>query len=44
VAASDPEAELAETWAKLRPMLQALGQRADGAVERLVPAPGLSVR
>ncbi|MCM3687670.1 MULTISPECIES: isochorismate synthase [Kocuria] len=27
VAASDPEAELAETWAKLRPMLQALGLR-----------------
>lgn len=25
VEASDPEAELAETWAKLRPMLQALG-------------------
>ncbi|MFW6188161.1 MAG: isochorismate synthase, partial [Actinomycetota bacterium] len=25
VAASDPESELAETWAKLRPMLQALG-------------------
>ncbi|MGX5356871.1 isochorismate synthase [Kocuria sp. KH4] len=44
VAASDPEAELAETWAKLRPMLQALGRRADGAPERLVPAPGLSAR
>ncbi|MEX5297769.1 isochorismate synthase [Kocuria sp. CPCC 205292] len=42
VAASDPESELAETWAKLRPMLQALGQRAAGAPERLVPAPGLS--
>ncbi|MBG0738085.1 isochorismate synthase [Paeniglutamicibacter antarcticus] len=28
VAASDPEAELAETWAKFRPMLQALGLRA----------------
>lgn len=27
VAASDPEAELAETWAKFRPMLQALGMR-----------------
>ena len=25
VEASDPEAELAETWAKFRPMLQALG-------------------
>ena len=37
-----PESELAETWAKLRPMLQALGQRAAGAPERLVPAPGLS--
>lgn len=28
VAASDPEAELSETWAKFRPMLQALGLRA----------------
>ncbi|MCY0903948.1 isochorismate synthase [Arthrobacter sp. H14-L1] len=28
VAASDPDAELAETWAKFRPMLQALGLRA----------------
>lgn len=27
VAASDPEAELAETWAKFRPMLQAIGMR-----------------
>ncbi len=27
VAASDPDAELAETWAKFRPMLQALGMR-----------------
>ncbi|MDQ6739500.1 MAG: chorismate-binding protein, partial [Actinomycetota bacterium] len=27
VAASDPAAELAETWAKFRPMLQALGLR-----------------
>ncbi|MFI7580621.1 isochorismate synthase [Kocuria kalidii] len=44
VAASDPEAELAETWAKLRPMLQALGQRTAGTPERLVPAPGLSAR
>ncbi len=31
VGASDPEAELAETWAKLRPMLQALGLGADPA-------------
>ncbi|WP_394939844.1 isochorismate synthase MenF [Psychromicrobium sp. YIM B11713] len=27
VGASDPETELAETWAKFRPMLQALGER-----------------
>ena len=29
VEASDPEAELAETWAKFRPMLQALASAAD---------------
>ncbi len=44
VAASDPEAELAETGAKLRPMLQALGQQTVGAAHDLVPAPGLSAR
>lgn len=43
VGASDPEAELAETWAKLRPMLQALGG-ATPAPEHLVPAPGVRAR
>ncbi|GGG55045.1 isochorismate synthase [Kocuria dechangensis] len=47
VGASDPDSELAETWAKLRPMLQALGLRADppGAVlagGRVVPTGGTS--
>ncbi|MFI7483661.1 isochorismate synthase MenF [Kocuria sp. M1R5S2] len=44
VAASDPEAELAETWAKLRPMLQALGRPAAAVPGPPVPAPAPSAR
>ncbi|MGD6979477.1 MULTISPECIES: isochorismate synthase [Citricoccus] len=40
VAASDPAAELAETGAKMRPMLQALGLRAGAVPSELSPPAG----